>query len=819
VELTGLTTAEVAARRARGEGNTPPPRTTRSYGQIFRENVFTFVNYVLFFLGVALVFVGRPLDALVSVSVISLNTAVSVIQEIRAKRDLDRIALLTAPKAKALRDGKLVDLPPEQLVLGDVLQVAPGDQVVLDGRLASGRLEADESLLTGESELISKKPGDPVYSGTFCVTGTGLYEATSVGEASLANRITTGARTFRRVLTPLQKQVNLVVRVLLAIMVSLQLLLVVRALVQNVSLPDAVANATVLAGLVPNGLFLSIAIAYALGSVRLLRFGALVQQSNAVESLSNVDTLVLDKTGTLTANRLKVAAVYAPDERAEKRLVDSLATLAASATASNKTGQAIAEAYPGKAQSLVAEVPFSSARKWSAIATQTGILALGAPEMLQQYLAWSSRDGLDARAAGWQADGLRVLLVAYHPEPAHLDGEGENVRLPSGMEVLGLVALRDELRPEARETLASFRAAGVAPKIISGDNPDTVAALARQAGLPVDSPTASGVDLQDLDDAKLADLAEKTVIFGRISPQDKARLVKALKSRGRYVAMIGDGVNDVLALKTADLAVAMHGGSQASRGVADIVLLNDSFASLVPAVLEGQRIRNGMQGILKLYLTRIGTVAAVIITSLVIGIFPIDVRNGSAVTLFSVGIPTLALTIWARPGAVRRGGLGRDLAAFTLPAAVLSTTIGLLLFYGVLFLQTGLPNPTGETGSQLYDAVVAATPDSQTVLTIFLVLCGLLLVLFVAPRSDRRPFLLVAALAIGFGIIILTPARDIFSLGEIGLIPLGLIVVAVLGWLLLLRETRRRQLIERFLALPPERRALASGADQQGVKI
>jgi cation-transporting ATPase E len=270
--------------------------------------------------------------------------------------------------------------------------------------------------------------------------------------------------------------------------------------------------------------------------------------------------------------------------------------------------------------------------------------------------------------------------------------------------------------------------------------------------------------------------------------------------------MIGDGVNDVLALKTADLAVAMHGGSQASRGVADIVLLNDSFAALVPAVLEGQRIRNGMQGILKLYLTRIGTVAAVIIASLVIGIFPIDVRNGSAVTLFSVGIPTLALTIWARPGAVRRGGLGRDLAAFTLPAAVLSTTIGLLLFYGVLFLQTGLPNPTGETGSQLYDAVVAATPDSQTVLTIFLVLCGLLLVLFVAPRSDRRPFLLVAALAIGFGIIILTPARDIFSLGEIGLIPLSLIVVAVLGWLLLLRETRRRQLIERFLALPPERR-------------
>jgi cation-transporting ATPase E len=483
--------------------------------------------------------------------------------------------------------------------------------------------------------------------------------------------------------------------------------------------------------------------------------------------------------------------------------VESLATLAASATSSNKTGQAIAEAYPGSATPLLAEVPFSSARKWSAIATQAGIVALGAPEMLHPYLGNASPDGLNARATGWQAEGLRVLLVAYHADPARLESGGESARLPDGMEVLGLIALSDELRPEARETLAAFRATGVTPKIISGDNPDTVVALARQAGLPVGTPSASGADLQNLDDAALADLAEKTVVFGRISPQDKARLVKALKSKGRYVAMIGDGVNDVLALKTADLAVAMHGGSQAARGVADIVLLNDSFASLVPAVVEGQRIRNGMQGILKLYLTRIGTVAAVIMTSLVIGIFPIDVRNSSAVTLFSVGIPTLALTIWARPGPLRRAGLGRDLAAFTLPAAMLSTAIGLLLFYGVVFMQAGLPNPTAETGSQLLDAVVAATPDAQTVLTIFLVLCGLLLVVvMVPPRTDRRPAMLVAVLAVAFGAIVLTPARDIFSIGEIGLIPLALIGLAVLVWLVLLLVTQRKRLIERYLSLP-----------------
>lgn len=594
------------------------------------------------------------------------------------------------------------------------------------------------------------------------------------------------------------------VRVLLAIMVSLQLLLALRALVRDVPLPEAVANATVLAGLVPNGLFLSIAIAYALGSLRLVRFGALVQQSNAVESLSNVDTLLLDKTGTLTANRLKVAGVYTPDGGTKERLVESLAALAASATTNNKTGQAIADTFPGAAVPLLAEVLFSSDRKWSAIATTAGILAIGAPEMLRPYLAVRSFAGLDVQAAGWQTEGLRVLLVAYHPEPARLSSDGENARLPEGMEVLGLVALSDELRPEASQTLAAFQRAGVAPKIISGDNPETVAALARQAGLQVALPTASGADLETLDGAELAALADKTVVFGRISPQGKARLVSALRSRGHYVAMIGDGVNDVLALKAADLAVAMHGGSQAARGVADIVLLNDSFASLVPAVLEGQRIRNGMQAILKLYLTRIGTVAAVILASLVIGIFPIDVRNGSAVTLFSVGIPTLALTLWAPTGAVRRGGLGRDLAAFTLPAAVFSTTIGLLLFYGVLFLATGLPDPqSGETVLQLSDALAAATPDAQTVLTIFLVLCGLLLVVFVVPiRTDRRPVLLVAALGLLFVAILLTPVRVIFALSPTGITPLALIVMAVLVWLLALRETWRRRIVERYLSLP-----------------
>lgn len=799
VGVAGLTDAEVAERRAAGKGNPPAPPSSRGYLQILRENVFTFVNNVLFALGIALVLVGRPLDALVSVGVVALNTLVSVVQEVRAKRTLDRIALLTRPKATAVRNGSLVELSPEQLVLGDVLQLGTGDQVVLDGRVLEGAVEMDESALTGESHAVARKAGDPVYSGTFAVAGRALYVATAVGEASLANRITAGARTFRRVLTPLEKQVRLVVRLLLAIMISLQVLLAFRAVLLDVPLSQAIGNATVVAGLVPNGLFLSIAIAYALGSVRLIRSGLLVQQSNAIESLSNVDTLAFDKTGTLTTNRLKVRAVQAASGIDEAQLQHDLGTLAASATASNKTTRAIAEAYPMPRQALAGEVPFSSARGWSAVATSTEVLVLGAPEVIEPQLDSGLEPGLAQLAHRWRDEGLRVLVFARHTNPSAL----QIAAPPAGMQPCGLVAISDELRPGASDTLAAFQAAGVTPKIISGDNPETVAALARQAGLKSDLSVASGPDLAALDDAALADVADRTTVFGRIGPQDKARLVAALRSRHHYVAMVGDGVNDVLALKSADLAVAMNTGSQAARAVADIVLLQDSFASLVPAVGEGQRIRNGMQSILKLYLSRIGIVASVIVASLVIGIFPIDVRNGSAVTLFSVGLPTLALTVWARSGPVRASGLERDLAYFVVPAVALASSIGVFLFYGVMFMEAGFPDLEGtQPAVQLTQQLAALTPLAQTSLTAFLVFCGLAqFAAVLPPAQDRRPLLMAAALGVGFLGVMLTPLRVLFALRPIHPIDVVAVIVALVLWLVLVTLAWRQRLLERYLYL------------------
>jgi cation-transporting P-type ATPase E len=376
--VTGLTDREVQDRRARGQAYNHPPISGRSYRQIIVENVFTSINVLLFGLGVALVLVGRPLDGLVSTGIITMNVLVSVAQEIRAKRMLDRIALLTRPNARVVRNGQQREVAPDELVLGDVLAVSAGDQIFVDGHIVGdGHISVDESQLTGESESIVKRARDAVYSGSYCITGEASYVAERVGSDSLAGHITSGARAFRRVLTPLQRGINLVTRLAVLIVGYLEFLLFIRSVLEGTDLASNVQNATVVAGLVPNGLFLSISVAYALAGVRIVQQGVLVQQSNAVESLSNVDTLCLDKTGTLTTNQLHVEDVYPlSGELSKAEFGRMLGSVVASATSQNATSKAIAAAYPGHQHRVSGEIPFSSARKWSAV-------AFDVPKMLQ----------------------------------------------------------------------------------------------------------------------------------------------------------------------------------------------------------------------------------------------------------------------------------------------------------------------------------------------------------------------------------------------------------------------------------------------------
>jgi cation-transporting ATPase E len=804
--LQGLSTHEVEERRARGLGCVQPPTTGRTYIRIVRENVLNTVNTILFTIALALVLLGQYLDALISVGVISFNMVISLIEEVRAKQKLDRIALLTRPKATVLRDGREQQLDPGALVIGDIVVVHPGDQIVVDGPIVEhGHIEVDESLLTGESDLVSKHEGDRLYSGTFCVAGSAYYQAEQVGIHSVAGRLTAGARAYREMYTPLQREVHLLIRVLLLVAVFLELLLFASSVVSVIPIIETVRMAMVIIGIVPNGLFLSISVTYALGAVRLAGKGALVQKFNAIESLSHVDMLCTDKTGTLTTNALELARLHPYDitEDALRRLLGSYIVHISSHNATSQAIKAACQQQALQGLHICEEIPFSSIHKWSALvitdAAMRGVYVLGAPDILCPFLAPDADLGSFIESETRQ--GLRVLLFASFPEPVQVQiGDGE-VCLPYGLRPLGAISLRDTLRPEARATLAQFLALGVQVKIISGDHPQTVAALAKQVGLDSKAQTMEGAEIEALDDAVLAQRAEETTIFGRITPQQKERLIRALRSRNHYVAMIGDGINDILSLKQANVGIAMQSGSQATRGVADLLLLQDSFAALPLAVREGQRIRNSMQDILRLFLARVCSVTLLLFSVVFIGGFPFQPRQTSLLTFFTVGVPTLALAYWARPERVPRNSLSNTLARFVLPASLTTCLVALGVYLAVLIPATyRLPIPTNPYRE-------GALPLAQTALTVFAVFCGLLLVLFVQPphrrragqKSNWRPTLLVVGLFVFFfAVLSFPPLRRLFNLQALDLMTYLLIGGATLLWTLLLGSIWRFHLFERF---------------------
>ena len=790
----GLTEQEVVARRQRGEGNNVQLGTSRSYFQIVRENAFTFINNILFSIGFVLVAMGRVSDAVVTAGLVLINVIVGVVQEARAKRKLDQIALLSRPRATVVRDGHEQHIDPSQIVVGDILTLHAGDQIVVDGELVGeGRMDVDESLLTGESDLVPKIEGDTVYSGSFVVTGSGLYVARKVGAQSLAHQITAGARAFRKVKTPLQRDVDFVVRVLVFTVSLIGMLLAGSFLVRSVPLVEGVMAAAVVVGLVPQGLFLTIAVTYAIGAVRMAGKGALIQQANAIESMSNVDVVALDKTGTLTTNNLKFYDL-APLTVSREELAKKLGDYVASSLNGNRTAEAIAAALPGEATRICEEVPFSSARKWSAICfddpKMSGNYVLGAPEMIQPALAPGSSLGM--QGTEWTELGYRVVLLAYSAEQRALHDANGEPQLPSNLTPLGLVSFSDELRPEAKDTLREFAEAGIQVKIISGDNPHTVAALARQAGLGTDIKVVSGLDLAGMDDAQFAQTADEATIFGRITPQQKEALVRALRNKGHYVAMIGDGVNDVLSLKQSQLGIAMQSGSQATRGVADMVLLNDSFSVLPGAIKEGQRIINGMHDAIRLLLARTLYLMLLIVGAAVVGVqFPLTPKHSSILALLTVGIPTLALAVWAQPGAAPRRLL-RSVVNFVVPAAFTVSIAGLGIYVGYL-LTTGDLNL------------------SRTVLTTATVLCGLALIAFVEPptpawtggnalSSDKRPaFLAVGLLGLYLLVLALPASRNFFELSPMGLAEFAIVSAVVAVWAVVTRFIWRQKLLERLL--------------------
>ncbi|NDJ74781.1 MAG: HAD-IC family P-type ATPase [Chloroflexi bacterium] len=798
----GLTTAEVLQRKSQGLINDVPVKSSRPLSAILRTNFLSLTNVILFGIMFVLVLVGEPGDAFVTGGVVMLNVTVGVFQEVRAKRQLDQIALLTRPQVTAIRGGEQREIDPSEIVVGDALVIEPGDQIVVDGRLLTDkRIDVDESLLTGESDHVPKEQGDELLSGSFCVSGSGVFEAEKVGTDSFAYQLTAGAREYRLVMTPLQSQVSLLVRLLVILAISLAVMLFMSSTIEQEPFSEIVEDTAVVISLVPQGLLLMITVAYALGAVRIAQKGALVQQINAVESLSNVDILCLDKTGTLTTNRIEMRqAIPIGEDMTEDRLRELAGNFVASTGRVNRTAEAIAEAclacdeYPTSI-----EIPFSSAHKWSGATfpgegPMLGSYVLGAPEMMLHRI--KGGELLERHIETWTDLGLRVLLLAYHPDPLQPMPESGGPELPQNLQPLGWLTFSDEIRGDAKQVLEQFRQAGVQFKLISGDNPQTVAALAQLAGISKDVHVISGLQLAELSEAQYATAVEQTTVFGRITPEQKQAIVKALRAKGHYVAMMGDGVNDVLSLKGAQMGIAMESGSQATRAVADMVLLDDQFSVLPEAIKEGQRILNGMQDNMRLFLARTLYAALLIIIAGYIGTeFPFTPKHNAILTTLPVGIPAFFLTVWARPGQPKKDLL-RSVVEFTLPAGFSITIVTLVVY--LMYINDSLAL-------------------QRTTLTTTALLCGLLLILFAEHsierwesgerlRYDRRRIWLALAMLGLYVLIFPFPgARDFFELNTLAWMDLAVVVVAVIIWAAIVINLWRYDVFARLLnPAPPE---------------
>ncbi len=808
---TGLTHEDVLRRRAAGQGNNVKVQTSRSYLEIFQENFLTFINMVFFSISGVMIALRRYSDAILVVVIILMGVVIGIVQEIWAKRKLDEIALLQRPTAIVIREGEEFEITPDQLVLGDILVVKAGDQILVDGMIfGDGKVEIDESLLTGESDLILKTSGDAVFSGTICVSGSAYFEATQVGANTVAYKLISGARSFRKILTPLQREINLIIRALLLVACFLWLLVMISFFSRTYSFADIVQHAAVVAGLVPAGLLIAITVAYGTGALRMLGEDVLIQQANAVESLSHVDVLCLDKTGTLTANHINLQSIHGIDYP-EAALRQILGDYAHNTTAPNRTSEALAAGCEGKAQRVVAEIAFSSARKWSAIALaslttdEAQAYVLGAPEMLEETLTFT--DEIRSLLQAGTSQGLRVLIFAM---AAGTDWMTSAETVLPLLKPLAVLYFSDQLRTNVAETLHQFRTAGVELKVISGDNPETVAALARQAGLTVDGDlkVVSGLDLAKLSSAEFDQVTKTATVFGRITPEQKAAIVKSLRTQQRYVAMIGDGVNDVLSLKQANLGIAMESGSKATRSVADIVLLKDSFASLPHALIEGQRIQNGIRDSLAIFLIRIASVTILIFSiAMVTDSFPMFNKQSALLALYGTGLPTAMFPIWAQPGATKkRQKVLRSLLHFIVPATITMTIVALFVY--LLFLMRAILDL--QPGLLLTDADYALP---RTALVAVLIFCHLLLLPFLKPPTrhwvggeplsgDLRYSGIALIMA---GVTLLTlmvpMLRDFFELATLSSMDILFLITVALEWAFIQRALWRSRFFDNFLGV------------------
>nr|WP_262386768.1 cation-translocating P-type ATPase [Streptomyces sp. TRM49041] len=763
----GLTRAEVAERVARGEVNDVPVRSSRSAVDIVRGNVLTRFNAIIGVLWVIMLVVAPIQDSLFGFVIVA-NTGIGIIQELRAKKTLDGLAVIGEAKPTVRRDGGATEVSTSAIVLGDLIELGPGDKVVVDGVVAEAdSLEVDESLLTGEADPVLKRAGDTLMSGSFVVAGGGAFTATKVGRAAYAAQLAEEASRFTLVHSELRSGISTILKYVTWMMIPTATALIISQLfVKDVNFKNSIARTVGgIVPMIPEGLVLLTSVAFAIGVIRLGRKQCLVQELPAIEGLARVDVVCLDKTGTLTEGGMDVKELRALNGSDEAYVKRVLGALGESDPRPNASLQAIIDAYPDSEDWRCTEaLPFSSARKYSGAAFsegdgQTSAWLLGAPDVLLP-----DGDPVLDRIESLNQQGLRVLLLA------RVSGELDDPETARKARASALVVLEQRLRPDAAGTLTYFADQNVDAKVISGDNAVSVGAVAAKLGLPGAEHT---VDARRLpaEREQMAGALEDGVVFGRVTPRQKRDMVGALQSRGHTVAMTGDGVNDVLALKDADIGVSMGTGSEATRAVAQIVLLNNSFATLPSVVAEGRRVIGNITRVATLFLTK--TVYSVLLAVLVVAFqveYPFLPRHLTLLSTLTIGVPAFFLALApnkerAKPHFVRR------VMRYAIPAGLIAATatFGTYLLAGHHYSGPG--------------ALDAET--SAATLTLFLVSIWVLAII-------ARPYTwwrigLVAAMGLGFLLVLVVPwLQDFFALKLVGTtLPWAAVGIAAVGAALL----------------------------------
>ena len=768
---TGLTAAQVADRVAAGRTNAVEVRTSRTIGEIVRTNVFTVFNGLLTALFVCILLTGRWQNGLFGLVIVA-NSAIGIFQEVRAKRTLDRLAVLNAPRARVVRDGSVTEVEVGDVVADDLLELRSGDQVLADGVVhESDGLEIDESLLTGESDPVGKEPSDDVRSGSIVVAGQGRFQATAVGADAYATKLAAEARRFTLAHSELRAGTNTLLR-----WISLIMLVVGPFLLwsqfrtkDNENWQDAVTGTVAaLVGMVPEGLVLLTSLAFIVATMTLARRQTLVQELPAVEGLARVDVVCLDKTGTLTQGDIVYDHVRLLGNAEGEDIRQALALSAAGPDA-NATSQALQEEFADPAWRRTGSVPFSSARKWSAVgAAGHGTWVLGGPELVLPQPTDSV--GRDARttADDLAAQGRRVLLLANSPTALQGENDEESggpAELPKDLRPAALVVLTERVRDDAADTMRYFTEQGVALKVISGDNPRTVGAVAVQVGVPGVTSAADAVDARQLPEevSDLAGVLEKRSAFGRVTPQQKREVVGALQSTGHVVAMTGDGVNDALALKDADIGVAMGNGSPATRAVAQLVLLDGKFSHLPDVVAEGRRVIANIERAANLFLVKnIYSLVLALITGITLAAYPLAPIQLTLISTLTIGVPGFVLALGPNKRRYVPGFLRRVLR-FAIPTGIVT---GIVAYLG--YWLTRVLDPS------------AGVAGGRTTATITVLIVSLWVLVVLARPLAGWKLLLVAGIAGIVAVIIAVPAlaTDIFLLYPT---PMRLGIAAALG--------------------------------------